>query len=163
MEKFTAVSGPAAPMLTPNVDTDVIIPIQRLVGTGRAVNEVIKVGGRTFRFTSVSMGNPHCVIFVPKVKDFPVAEFGPQIEWCKWWPKKVNVEFVEVVSRREVRQRTWERGRVRVVVRMRVRHGGWPHSRDRLHGPHDPQQKCHLQHCRQARNHARRDYGGFLA
>ncbi|KAF0243561.1 MAG: diaminopimelate [Planctomycetota bacterium] len=81
-----------------------------MTGKGRAVNEVMKVGGRTFRFTSLSVGNPHCVIFVPRVKDFPVAEFGPRIEWCRWWPKKVNVEFVEVVSRKEVRQRTWERG-----------------------------------------------------
>ncbi|MCE9584509.1 MAG: diaminopimelate epimerase [Planctomycetes bacterium] len=81
-----------------------------MVGKGRAVNEELKVAGRTFRFTSVSMGNPHCVIFVNRVKDFPVTEIGPQIETHKWWPRKVNVEFVEVVSRKEVRQRTWERG-----------------------------------------------------
>lgn len=81
-----------------------------MTGTGRAVNEVLKVGGWSFRFTSVSMGNPHCVIFVPRVSDFPVTEVGPQIETHKWWPRKVNVEFVEVVSRKEVRQRTWERG-----------------------------------------------------
>ncbi len=81
-----------------------------MTGKGRAVNETLKVGGWSFRFTSVSMGNPHCVIFVPRVKDFPVTELGPQIETHKWWPKKVNVEFVEVVSRKEVIQRTWERG-----------------------------------------------------
>lgn len=81
-----------------------------MTGAGRAVNEVLKVGGWSFRFTSVSMGNPHCVIFVPRVSDFPVTEVGPQIETHKWWPRKVNVEFVEVVSRKEVRQRTWERG-----------------------------------------------------
>jgi diaminopimelate epimerase len=81
-----------------------------MVGKGRAVNEILRVARKQFRFTSVSMGNPHCVIFVPNVKSFPVAEIGPQIETCRWWPKKVNVEFVQVVSRREVIQRTWERG-----------------------------------------------------
>lgn len=81
-----------------------------MTGKGRAVNQPLKVGGWNFRFTSVSMGNPHCVIFVPRVADFPVTEVGPQIETHKWWPRKVNVEFVEVVSRREVKQRTWERG-----------------------------------------------------
>ena len=81
-----------------------------MVGVGRAVDEKLLVAGRTFRFTSVSMGNPHCVIFVKDVAKFPVAEIGPQIETHRWWPRKVNVEFVEVVSRKEVRQRTWERG-----------------------------------------------------
>ncbi len=79
-------------------------------GTGRAVDEVLKVGGETYRFTSVSMGNPHCVIFVKDVAAFPVTEVGPKIETHPWWPRRVNVEFVEVTSRREVRQRTWERG-----------------------------------------------------
>jgi diaminopimelate epimerase len=79
-------------------------------GVGRAVDEALKIAGRTFRFTSVSMGNPHCVIFVDRVKDFPVTEIGPQIEKHPWWPKRVNVEFVQAVSRREAIQRTWERG-----------------------------------------------------
>lgn len=81
-----------------------------MTGRGRAVNEPMRVAGRNFRFTSLSMGNPHCVIFVKGVRKFPVAEIGPQIEHCRWWPRRVNVEFVEVVSRREVIQRTWERG-----------------------------------------------------
>lgn len=81
-----------------------------MTGSGRAVNEPLVIDGKKYRFTSLSMGNPHCVIFVPNVAKFPVTEVGPKIEKYKFWPRKVNVEFVEVVSRKEVRQRTWERG-----------------------------------------------------
>ena len=70
----------------------------------------IEVGGRTLEFSSVSMGNPHCVIYVDDVKNFPVAEIGPLIEHHAWFPRRVNVEFVQIVSKDEVIQRTWERG-----------------------------------------------------
>jgi len=56
------------------------------------------------------MGNPHCVIFVDDVAAFPVATYGPAIEHHELFPRRTNVEFVEVVSPQEVRQRTWERG-----------------------------------------------------
>jgi diaminopimelate epimerase len=56
------------------------------------------------------MGNPHCVVFVPRVDDAPVETLGPRIERHDAFPNRVNVEFVEVVGRGHVRQRTWERG-----------------------------------------------------
>lgn len=62
------------------------------------------------RITCVSMGNPHCVLFVSDVKGFPVAVFGPLIEHHPAFPARTNVEFVEVLSRTRVVQRTWERG-----------------------------------------------------
>jgi len=74
------------------------------------VNQVIQVADRRFDITAVSMGNPHCVIYVDDVKRFPVEVFGPLIETSDYFPRRVNVEFVEVVSRGEVIQRTWERG-----------------------------------------------------
>jgi diaminopimelate epimerase len=74
------------------------------------VNREINVGGRKFAVTCVSMGNPHCVIFVPEATDELVLGFGPKIEVDAAFPARVNVEFVEVISPREVRQRTWERG-----------------------------------------------------
>jgi diaminopimelate epimerase len=70
----------------------------------------IEVAGRTFTFSSVSMGNPHCVIFVDDVVGLPVHQFGPLIETHPFFPRKVNVEFVQIMSRSEVVQRTWERG-----------------------------------------------------
>ena len=74
------------------------------------VKQAITIDGRTFECTCVSMGNPHCVIFVPQATDELVLEVGPQIETSSHFPARVNVEFVEVVSRNEVKQRTWERG-----------------------------------------------------
>ncbi len=74
------------------------------------VGAELKVLDRTFHITCVSMGNPHCVIFVDNVAEFPVAKYGPVIENHELFPRRTNVEFVEVVSRDEVRQRTWERG-----------------------------------------------------
>ena len=77
---------------------------------GRVVNEPLKILGRTFRITAVSMGNPHCVAFVDDVMGFDLAKFGPAIERHPAFPSRVNAEFVEVVSRRVVRMRVWERG-----------------------------------------------------
>ena len=74
------------------------------------VNAELTVSGRKFVVTSVSMGNPHCVIFVDQASDELVLGFGPHIEVDPHFPARVNVEFVEVISDREVRQRTWERG-----------------------------------------------------
>lgn len=70
----------------------------------------LEVEGRTLQVTSVSMGNPHCVTYVDAATDELVLGLGPRIERSAMFPKRVNVEFVEVVSSREVRQRTWERG-----------------------------------------------------
>jgi diaminopimelate epimerase len=74
------------------------------------VSARLDVDGRSFDVTCVSMGNPHCVIFVDKATDELVLGVGPKIERHAMFPARVNVEFVEVVSPREVRQRTWERG-----------------------------------------------------
>lgn len=74
------------------------------------VNAKLEVEGGTFDVTSVSMGNPHCVVFVPEATDKLVLGIGPHIEKSPLFPKRVNVEFVEVLGPREVRQRTWERG-----------------------------------------------------
>ena len=79
--------------------------------TGKPIVEVpLEVNGEHVRVTCVSMGNPHCVVFVDEVTDAWVLERGPQIEIDAHFPARVNVEFVEVLSRSELRQRTWERG-----------------------------------------------------
>lgn len=78
---------------------------------GSPVVEVeLPVGEHGLRVTSVSMGNPHCVVFVDRATDDLVLGLGPKIETDPRFPARVNVEFVEVVSPSEVRQRTWERG-----------------------------------------------------
>lgn len=61
--------------------------------------------------TAVSMGNPHAVIFQQMdVRKFPVTEMGPGIEHHAFFPKRVNVEFVNLIGRKKVRCRVWERG-----------------------------------------------------
>lgn len=74
------------------------------------MEQKIAVAGRELTFSALSMGNPHCVIFVDNVLDFPVEQIGPLIESHPYFPRKVNVEFVQTLSRTEVVQRTWERG-----------------------------------------------------
>ena len=77
---------------------------------GEVLEKSIEVAGRKFSFSSVSMGNPHCVIYVDDVVRFPVEQIGPLIETHAYFPRKVNVEFVQILNKGEVVQRTWERG-----------------------------------------------------
>jgi len=76
----------------------------------QVVNEPLRAAGRRFRITAVSMGNPHCVIFVDDVARAPVAEVGPAIENHDLFPQRTNVEFVQVVGPGDIRMRVWERG-----------------------------------------------------
>jgi diaminopimelate epimerase len=76
----------------------------------RVVNVPLTIGDRTFPVTCVSMGNPHCITYVEEPTDPWVLEVGPQVEIDRHFPKKVNAEFVQVISPREVRMRVWERG-----------------------------------------------------
>ncbi len=77
---------------------------------GEVLEQKIEVAGRSFIFSSVSMGNPHCVIYVDDAARFPVEQIGPLIETHPFFPRKVNVEFVQILSAGEAIQRTWERG-----------------------------------------------------
>ena len=76
----------------------------------KVVNVALSAAGQEFEVTCVSMGNPHCVIFVEQATDDLVLGIGPIIETSSIFPSRTNVEFVEIKSRGEVRQRTWERG-----------------------------------------------------
>ena len=69
-----------------------------------------QAGGKSWRGTVVSMGNPHFVVEVDDPDAFPVTTIGPLLETHPDFPSKVNVEFVSVVGKDHVRQRTWERG-----------------------------------------------------
>ncbi|MEE8575136.1 MAG: diaminopimelate epimerase, partial [Thermodesulfobacteriota bacterium] len=70
----------------------------------------LKVGGRRFLITCVSMGNPHAVIFVSKIDKFDLEKFGPLIENNRIFPERVNVGIAEVVSKKRIKLRVWERG-----------------------------------------------------
>ncbi|HNR87855.1 MAG TPA: diaminopimelate epimerase [Spirochaetota bacterium] len=77
---------------------------------GMVIDEPLPLDGVRFNVTSLSMGNPHAVIYVEDVERFPVEKYGPLIERHDLFPNRTNVEFVEVVNDREIIQRTWERG-----------------------------------------------------
>lgn len=74
------------------------------------VNALLSVGGQNLQVTCVSLGNPHCVSYVESLNDDLVLRLGPLVEHDPQFPQRVNAEFVQVLSPREVRQRTWERG-----------------------------------------------------
>lgn len=77
---------------------------------GPVINEALEVNGQVFYITAVSMGNPHCVIFVQDLSTIPLNLIGPIIENHPAFPNKTNVEFVQVLSPSEVRMLVWERG-----------------------------------------------------
>lgn len=76
----------------------------------QVVDEEIVAGGRAYRMTCVSMGNPHAVVFMENVKELPIEEVGPYFEAHERFPNRVNTEFVRVIDRHNVEMRVWERG-----------------------------------------------------
>lgn len=77
----------------------------------QVINETITVEGKDWEMTCVSMGNPHCIVFIDEpVKDFPLEQVGPYFENHERFPKRVNTEFIEVLDRKTVNMRVWERG-----------------------------------------------------
>ncbi|MBO7191264.1 MAG: diaminopimelate epimerase [Elusimicrobiaceae bacterium] len=76
----------------------------------RAVGVPVGACGRTFFGTALSMGNPHFVVFVEDAENIPLEQWGPALETHKLFPRKTNVEFVQVLNKYAVRMRVWERG-----------------------------------------------------
>ncbi len=74
------------------------------------IDEEIFVAGRAYRFSGVSVGNPHCVIVVPKTSAEEARAAGPVIERDPRFPEGTNVQFVEIVDRARIRMEIWERG-----------------------------------------------------
>ncbi len=82
-----------------------------VVGPPReVVNELLEVDGQSLTVTAVSIGNPHCVVFVPDLLDVDLVVTGPLIEHHPLFPHRTNVQFAEVRSRRRVGILIWERG-----------------------------------------------------
>lgn len=76
----------------------------------KIVNREITVGDKDYNVTLVNVGNPHCVVFCDKVDAVDVANVGPLFEYAKYFPQRVNVEFVRVVNDKTLKMRVWERG-----------------------------------------------------
>jgi diaminopimelate epimerase len=77
---------------------------------GKIVNRALEVDGTNYRVSCVSMGNPHCVLYLDAIDELDLEKIGPRFEHHSFFPKRVNTEFVKVLRPREVRVRVWERG-----------------------------------------------------
>lgn len=74
------------------------------------IDEPVAFGSEEYRITCVSMGNPHCVLFVDNVNGVKIEKIGPKLECDRIFPKRANIEFVQVLSKDEINMRVWERG-----------------------------------------------------
>lgn len=101
VESVTVDMG--APILTAEK-----IPVQS--ETSPVIGLAAEVLDRTLVFTCVSMGNPHAVTFVAETETYPVERYGRAAEILPLFPRKANIEFVEVLARDRIRMRVWERG-----------------------------------------------------
>lgn len=79
-------------------------------GQGKSINERIIIDERSYQITCLSMGNPHCILFVDNIDRYPVEITGPIIENHSIFPNRINVVFVEVVNQKMIKVRVWERG-----------------------------------------------------
>ena len=74
------------------------------------IDHNIYVGDANYKMTCVSMGNPHCVIFLDHISKLPIEELGPKFENHVCFPNRINTEFVRIEDRKNVHMRVWERG-----------------------------------------------------
>lgn len=74
------------------------------------VNELLLIEDKDYHITCVSMGNPHCILFVDQIDQVDLSVIGPKIETHPAFPKKINVEFAQVINKHKIRMRVWERG-----------------------------------------------------
>jgi diaminopimelate epimerase len=86
------------------------LQVPTTVDEAKVINYPIEVDGKEFRFTAVSMGNPHCVIYVEDAVNFDLSTWGPKLEVHPMFPRKINVEFATVKNRAYTDMRVWERG-----------------------------------------------------
>ena len=74
------------------------------------IRQKLTIDKKEYEVTCVSMGNPHCIVYVDDVKDIDLEKIGPKFENNEMFPERINTEFVHVVSDTELDMRVWERG-----------------------------------------------------
>lgn len=93
------------PILTPS-----LIPVKTNLNIKKFINMPIKINAVTYNINCVSMGNPHCVVFLEDIKNIKIEKIGPLFENNDMFPEGVNTEFVEILDRKNLKMRVWERG-----------------------------------------------------
>lgn len=101
-----------AGIITPEILEDGQVKVNMGSPRGECTKDTIKIDDRIFEINLISMGNPHCIIFVDTNEDILdlAKTYGPKIEVHPLFPEKTNVEFVKVLSPSEIDMRVWERG-----------------------------------------------------
>lgn len=98
------------PILAP-AEVPVTVEATQETADGPAVvNAPIMVDDTEYHMTCVSMGNPHAIVFMNGVKDLDIEKIGPKFEHHSCFPNRTNTEFVEILDRKNVFMRVWERG-----------------------------------------------------
>ncbi|MEM8642336.1 MAG: diaminopimelate epimerase [Cyanobacteria bacterium P01_G01_bin.54] len=118
--KIHTLAGVMIPELLPSAQVKVdmgepqllaqAIPTTLADPSEKAIARPLDVAGQTWDVTCVSMGNPHCITFVPDVAALDLAQIGPQFEHHAVFPQRINTEFAEVVRSDYLKMRVWERG-----------------------------------------------------
>lgn len=80
------------------------------IDTDSFISQPLTAGGKEYSATAVSMGNPHCVIFVDDTESLDLEKIGPDFENHPLFPDRVNTEFVQLIDEKNIRMRVWERG-----------------------------------------------------
>ncbi|MEX2236765.1 MAG: diaminopimelate epimerase [Dehalococcoidia bacterium] len=111
-ERFTIETPGGVVGVQLQIENGVVVSVAADMGQATFDRELtsIEVDGATVGVVSLSLGNPHCVVFSTDVDAVPVSKIGPLIEVHRAFPSGTNVQFVEVVSRDFVLARIWERG-----------------------------------------------------
>ena len=110
--KFTIVDGKVEKVRV-DMGEPILAPREIPVDSNQEIVKdlYINVEDRDFRFTCVSMGNPHAITFIEdNLSDFDVNKYGSKVEINKLFPRKTNVEFINIVDRNNIKMRVWERG-----------------------------------------------------
>jgi diaminopimelate epimerase len=91
-------------LLAQDIPTTLAAPEEKVIDCS------IEAAGQSWSVTCVSMGNPHCITFVPNVTAIALEQIGPQFEHHPAFPQRTNTEFIEVVRSDFLKMRVWERG-----------------------------------------------------
>jgi len=99
-------------LVTVDMGEPILVPkdIPVVSDKDRFISEPVTIDSTTYKVTCVSMGNPHAITYVDDVSNFPLDSVGPKMETLNLYPRKINAEFVEVIDRKTLKMRVWERG-----------------------------------------------------
>ena len=76
----------------------------------KVINEPVVIDGKEYGITCVSMGNPHAITFVDDTDNLKIEKIGPVFEKNEIFPDRVNTEFIQIIDRKTIKMRVWERG-----------------------------------------------------